>query len=274
MNIVLLTSDYHLSANMGVESFLTHPGLKKHDIHVVGMVVASTFDFNAKGFRSAKSFIQKTGLRFFLKNIILQTLKRLLIGFARWFIPNKHRHYRTLDEIARYYNIPTLHVGDINNIEALNFVREKHPDYLASCFLIQICKKEMLEIPIQGALNVHPALTQNHRGVFTAFWALVKNWKRSGATVHFMTKELDGGEIILQKRFLVHPSDTIYAINEKSARLGGQLLAKALVKVKKRKAGKPLKKFGLRFKMPTRKDVYEFYKKGKSSMRWRELFRI
>lgn len=274
MKTVLLTSDYHLSANIGVESFLKSPMLKKHRVEVGGIVVTSTFDFNAKGFRSAKSFIQKTGFRFFIRNIVLQTVKRFLIGFARWFIPNKHRHYRTLDEIAGAHKIPLLHVGDVNSAEAINFIRSKNPDYLVSCFLIQICKKEVLDIPAKGSINVHPALTQKHRGVFTAFWALLKNWKRSGATVHFMTDELDGGEIILQKRFLVHPSDTIYAVNEKSAQLGGQLLAKALVKLKKQKAGKPLKKFGFRFKMPTRKEVYEFYQKGKSSMRWKELFKI
>lgn len=275
MKIVLLTSDRHLSANIAVKTFLESPYLKKHDIQVVGIVTSSPYSTNGATWGKMLSFIKQTGLVFSLKSIFTDIWKIIGMKIGRLFIPNKNREYFEIDEMAKSYNIPLFPASNINSHEAKNFMRKLQPDYIVSCFLLQIVDKEVLMIPINGAINVHPALVQRHRGIFSSFWVLLKNWRKSGATVHFMTEKIDKGMVILQRRFFVHPSDTIYCVNKKSAQLGAKLLVKALIKLKRREEkGYALKQFGQMFKMPAMEDIKRFYSLGKSVIKGKDFFRI
>lgn len=275
MKIVLLTSSYNLSANIGLRTFLENKNLQKQGIEVQGILSAATFDFTAQGLSRMNKLMSTSGPKFFLKMVITNAFKSFWIRFGGFFISKEKRTYFTLGELAETHQIPFLEVSSINSQEAKNFITEKNPDLLVSCFLLEKVNADILKLAPQGAINVHPALTQKHRGSFTAFWALLKNWKHSGATVHFMTENLDEGKVILQRHFFVHPSDTIYSINEKSAILGGKLLVKALIKIKRKKArAYALQKLGGLFSMPPLQEVQKFYARGKHSMTFKDLFKL
>ncbi|CAK0741314.1 phosphoribosylglycinamide formyltransferase 1 [Gammaproteobacteria bacterium] len=57
-------------------------------------------------------------------------------------------------------------------------------------------------------LNIHPALLPAFRGLHTHARALASGVKEHGATVHFVTEELDGGPIVIQSRVPILPDDT------------------------------------------------------------------
>jgi phosphoribosylglycinamide formyltransferase-1 len=61
-------------------------------------------------------------------------------------------------------------------------------------------------------LNVHPSLLPAFPGVDAQGQALRHGVKISGATVHFVTPELDAGPIILQTPVTVHDEDTAEAL--------------------------------------------------------------
>lgn len=57
-------------------------------------------------------------------------------------------------------------------------------------------------------INIHPALLPAYKGLDTHARALADGAKEHGATVHFVTPEMDEGEIILQEAVPVLPGDT------------------------------------------------------------------
>ena len=57
-------------------------------------------------------------------------------------------------------------------------------------------------------LNIHPSLLPKYKGLNTHQQALDAGDEFHGATVHFVTPELDGGPLILQARVAVNPDDT------------------------------------------------------------------
>ncbi len=57
-------------------------------------------------------------------------------------------------------------------------------------------------------LNIHPSLLPRHRGLDTHARALAAGDDEHGATVHFVSPELDAGPIILQARVPVEPGDS------------------------------------------------------------------
>ena len=56
-------------------------------------------------------------------------------------------------------------------------------------------------------LNIHPSLLPEFQGLHTHERVLHANTKRHGASVHFVTEELDGGPVIVQAGVAVFPDD-------------------------------------------------------------------
>ena len=76
-----------------------------------------------------------------------------------------------------------------------------------------IITEEMVEAYPNAILNVHPALIpsfcgQGYYGLHVHEKALEYGVKLSGATVHFVSEECDGGPIVLQKAVEVKDDDT------------------------------------------------------------------
>ncbi|MGB1557300.1 MAG: phosphoribosylglycinamide formyltransferase [Oceanococcaceae bacterium] len=57
-------------------------------------------------------------------------------------------------------------------------------------------------------LNIHPSLLPLYRGLHTHRRALEDGQSWHGASIHFVTPELDGGPVIKQGRIPIHPEDT------------------------------------------------------------------
>lgn len=58
------------------------------------------------------------------------------------------------------------------------------------------------------ALNIHPSLLPAYKGIDTHARALADGVAEHGCTVHWVTPELDSGEIVAQARVPVLPGDT------------------------------------------------------------------
>jgi phosphoribosylglycinamide formyltransferase-1 len=56
-------------------------------------------------------------------------------------------------------------------------------------------------------LNIHPSLLPKYRGLHTHERALIDGEREHGASVHFVTPELDSGPVIIQARVPVLPDD-------------------------------------------------------------------
>ena len=56
-------------------------------------------------------------------------------------------------------------------------------------------------------LNIHPSLLPKYRGLHTHQRALDEGDERHGASIHFVTEELDGGPLIVQAQVPVLPDD-------------------------------------------------------------------
>ncbi|HET6631252.1 MAG TPA: phosphoribosylglycinamide formyltransferase [Rhodanobacteraceae bacterium] len=74
-------------------------------------------------------------------------------------------------------------------------------------------------------INVHPSLLPKYRGLHTHRRALRAGDAEHGASVHFVTGELDGGPLIAQARLAVLPDDDEAALSARLLPLEHRLLA-------------------------------------------------
>jgi len=72
---------------------------------------------------------------------------------------------------------------------------------------MRILGREFVERFAGRMLNIHPSLLPRHRGLHTHQRALEAGDAVHGASVHFVTPELDGGPVVLQARVPVRPDD-------------------------------------------------------------------
>ena len=88
------------------------------------------------------------------------------------------------------------------------------------------------------ALNLHWGLSPYYRGTHCTEWALV-NWDplNIGVTIHKLSQQIDGGDIVGQARAVITPQDTVYSINMQLTHLGTKIVMQVL---DRQKAGNEL----------------------------------
>jgi len=73
---------------------------------------------------------------------------------------------------------------------------------------MRILGREFIDHYAGRLINIHPSLLPRYRGLNTHARALADGQTTHGATVHFVTHDVDGGPIIVQAEVPVHAGDT------------------------------------------------------------------
>jgi len=73
---------------------------------------------------------------------------------------------------------------------------------------MRILTPEFVRHYLGRMLNIHPSLLPKYQGLHTHQRALEAGDSEHGASVHFVTEELDGGPVIIQARVPMSTSDT------------------------------------------------------------------
>jgi len=82
------------------------------------------------------------------------------------------------------------------------------PDLVVLAGFMRILSNDFVDHYAGRMLNIHPSLLPKFRGLHTHERALEAGESVSGASVHFVTSELDGGPVILQAQVPVQAGDT------------------------------------------------------------------
>ncbi len=91
---------------------------------------------------------------------------------------------------------------------ALGDLVESHsPDLLVLAGYMRILSDGFVNRFLGRALNIHPSLLPKYTGLHTHRRALEAGDRVHGASVHFVTPELDGGPVVLQASVPVLPGD-------------------------------------------------------------------
>ncbi len=173
-------------------------------------------------------FLKWFGLLQFTKMGVLVVLRRLMSKIDRL------TNYRTFDgqnsikDMAGYLGVDYKEVLDVNSEEFADYVISNNIDLVVSYSAPQIIHEKLLSIPKHGIINVHGSLLPDYRGALPSFWYLHKNEKYGGATVHYMSKKIDDGDIILQEKTDISHCNSMFELMGVTKEIGGELIVKAI----------------------------------------------
>ena len=97
---------------------------------------------------------------------------------------------------------------------ALQAVIDRYqPDLVVLAGFMRILTEQFVAHYAGRMLNIHPSLLPLFPGLATHAQALAAGVKQHGATVHFVTAELDHGPMVLQASVPVLPDDTVETLS-------------------------------------------------------------
>ena len=106
---------------------------------------------------------------------------------------------------------------------AIENITKAQPDFLVVCDYGLILPKELLKVPKYGALNIHHSLLPKYRGPTPVPSAILAGEKKSGVTIISMSEDVDAGDILAQKEYILKEDETcdslLTALNTQGAQL-------------------------------------------------------
>jgi methionyl-tRNA formyltransferase len=127
--------------------------------------------------------------------------------------------------------VPTVVVGNVNDVACLEFIRAQGPQLLAVCGT-SILKPEVFTLAPKGAINIHTGITPEYRSADPIFWALYHGEpEKVGVTIHFVDRGIDTGSIIHQETVPVYAKDSLASISARCVRRGAELYSRALSEI-------------------------------------------
>ena len=94
-------------------------------------------------------------------------------------------------------------------------VASAEPDVIVLAGFMRILTPVFIDRFLGKLVNIHPSLLPKYTGLNTHQRAIDAGDSEAGATVHYVTNELDGGPAILQARVSVEATDTAESLASK-----------------------------------------------------------
>lgn len=118
---------------------------------------------------------------------------------------------------ANSENIPTFIVADkpLNEEKIHEILIQYEVDLVCLAGFMRILKADFLSKWNNKVINIHPSLLPSFKGLNAQEQALKAGVKIAGCTVHYVTPEIDAGDIIAQSSVPVLEGDDVKSLSER-----------------------------------------------------------
>ena len=143
---------------------------------------------------------------------------------------------------AKNHEIPAVFIPHIGNTreefdsKMTAVLKTNQVDLVLLIGFMRILSSEFCMEWQDRLLNVHPSLLPKYAGGMDAsvHEEVLKNGDAvTGCTIHFVTEDVDGGPILIQKKCNVEPKDTIGSLKTKVQALEGRAFVEAIQLIQK-----------------------------------------
>jgi methionyl-tRNA formyltransferase len=133
-----------------------------------------------------------------------------------------------LADLARSQGLELLTPEKANDPAFLAQLSALKPDVLFVASYGKLLRPELLAIPRQVSLNVHPSLLPRHRGATPIPAALMAGDAATGVTIQKVVEELDAGDVLCAVETPIGPEENAGELALRLAELSAELAERAL----------------------------------------------
>ena len=130
--------------------------------------------------------------------------------------------------LAQELNIPLMQPEKLKQPEAMEQLHAWSPDLIIVAAFGQILRKDVLDLPKYGCINVHASLLPRWRGAAPINAAILHGDEETGVTIMQMDVGLDTGPMLAKRSVRIKPDDTAGSVFQTLSTLGADLLLETL----------------------------------------------
>lgn len=131
-------------------------------------------------------------------------------------------------EWALKHQVEVAQPENLRDHDFLIWLEAKNPDLIVTAAYGKILPPKILGLPALGCINLHASYLPAYRGAAPIHRAVINGEKQSGVSVIELIPQLDAGDIIMQEKEDISPSDTVGMLHDRLALKGAALLLKAI----------------------------------------------
>ena len=113
---------------------------------------------------------------------------------------------------AEELGIPVFQFQRYSSDEPLSTLRGLAVDIGVMAYVTQFVPQSFVKIPKHGTIQFHPSLLPAHRGPSSINWPIMLGKRETGLTIFRPSDGLDEGPILLQKKIVIGPDDTLGSV--------------------------------------------------------------
>ncbi len=132
-----------------------------------------------------------------------------------------------IKDYALSQNIEVLQPEKLKDEGFVARLRELRPD-LGVVVAFRMLPEIVWQLPKYGTINLHGSLLPRYRGAAPIHWAVINGDKETGVSTFRLKHELDTGDILLQDKIEITPTDTTGSVHDKLMYLGADLLMQTI----------------------------------------------
>lgn len=130
--------------------------------------------------------------------------------------------------LALELGLPIIQPQKLREPEAMAQLQAWKPDLIIVAAFGQILKKDVLDLPRFGCVNVHASLLPRWRGAAPINAAILAGDDETGVTIMQMDVGLDTGPMLAKRSIRLNPDDTAGSVFQALSTLGADLLIETL----------------------------------------------
>jgi len=135
---------------------------------------------------------------------------------------------------AKKFKIPYMIVNTKNQKyenEVLLNLRKHNISFICLAGYMKIISSNLIKNYQNKIINIHPSLLPKFKGLNTYSRMLKNKETKAGCTVHYVKKQLDSGDSILQKSFFINIEDTETTLKEKTQEIERKAFPEAIIRI-------------------------------------------
>ena len=141
-------------------------------------------------------------------------------------------------ELAKSQNINVIIADNVNNIDTISRIKDFSPELFVLSGFRQILKKELLDIPLIGTINLHAGKLPEYRGGSPLNWQIINGEKFAYLSTIFTDEGIDTGNILKEQKIEILDEDDISSLHKKANELFPKMLLDSIDMVRQNNFGR------------------------------------
>lgn len=144
-----------------------------------------------------------------------------------------------LAQVAAAEGLQAVETVNINAPESVAAIAAAAPDVIVVVDFGQMVRAAVRQCARLSAFNLHGSLLPPLRGAAPVNWAIIRGLAETGVTTFELVDKMDAGDIYLQAKTPISPSETAEELRLRLAEIGAKLVVETIEHVAAGKKGVP-----------------------------------